>query len=248
MQGKFYTATIKPTTFVVGDMNGGAYDANDVLFDWHEFKIPTGTANLKGMTIICRGNDGTAQTLAGNVYFATCGDFSLGTSDAAVTAKQTYNYLMGHVPVVAGDHSPALGNSKIANIVTEPPVTMFTPRADLLGAAKSNIGSDGYTSYWIGMMATGTPNFASTVTINMTDAGDLAALGTAVLTVNEKSPLDTMSPGDVLIAHDGAAVGTIKSIDSTTQITLTSPHTDALAEDDELYVQSPITFLLHLEY
>jgi len=246
MQGKFYTTTIKPTTFVVGDMDGGAYNANDVLFDWHEFKIPTGTANLKGMTVICRGNDGSAQTVAGNIYFATCGDFSLGTSDNAVTAKQTYNYLIGHVPIVAGDHSPALGNSKIANVVTEPPVMMFTPRADLVGAAKSTIGSDGYTSYFIGMMSTGTPNFASTVTL---DGAHTAGTTAATITVDAtKDPRDTMSPGDVLIAQDGAAVGTIKSIDSDTVITLASNVAANLGNGDELYVQSPITFLLHLEY
>tara|TARA_R100000700_G_scaffold32342_1_gene39714 strand:- start:273 stop:1013 length:741 start_codon:yes stop_codon:yes gene_type:complete len=246
MQGKFYTTTIKPTTFVVGDMDGGAYNANDVLFDWHEFKIPTGTANLKGMTMICRGNDGSAQTVAGNVYFATCGDFSLGTSDGAVTAKQTYNYLIGHVPVVSGDYSPALGNSKIANVVTEPPVMMFTPRADLVGAAQPTIANDGYTSYFIGMMSTGTPNFASTVTL---DGNHTAGTTAATITVDStKDPRDTMSPGDVLIANDGASVGTIKSIDSDTVITLASNVAANLASGDELYVQSPITFLLHLEY
>jgi len=250
MHGKFFTTTVKPTTFVVGDMDGGAYNANDVLFDWHGFKIPTGTARLMGATAVIRGNDGTAQSLAGELYFATSGDFTFGTSDAALSAQQLGNFVFGFVDFEDKDDSPALSNVKISEMTRDTNNTqvLFAPRTEQIGSSAPNIGADGFTTYYMAFRSTGTPNFASTVTINMTDAADLAALGTAVLTVDTKDPRITMSPGDVLVAQDGAAVGTIKSIDSDVQITLTSPHTAALTNNDELYIQSPVSFILNFEY
>jgi len=250
MLGKFYTTTVKPTTFVVGDMDGGAYDGNDVLFDWHAFKIPTGTARLTGATAVIRGNDGTAQSLGGELLFATSGDFTLGTSDAALSAQQLGNFVFGFVDFDDKDDSPALANIKISEMTrdTNNSQIFFAPRTESTGGVVPNIGTDGFSTYYMAFRTSGTPNFASTVTINMTDADDLAALGTAVLAVDTKDPRLTMSPGDVLIAQDGAAVGTIKSIDSDVQITLTSPHTDALANNDELYIQSPVHFILNFEY
>ena len=248
MQGKFFTTTVKPTTFVVGDMDGGAYNANDVLFDWHGFKIPTGTARLMGATAIIRGNNGTAQSLAGELFFATSGDFTFGTSDAAVSAQQLGNFVFGFVDFEDKDDSPALSNVKISEMTRDTNNTqiLFAPRTEQIGSSAPNIGADGFTTYYMAFRSTGTPNFASTVTL---DGAHTAGTTAATITVDAtKDPRETMSPGDVLIANDGASVGTIKSIDSDTVITLTSNVAADLSNGDELYIQSPVHFILNFEY
>ena len=56
-----------------------------------------------------------------------------------------------------------------------------------------------------------------------------------------------LAPGDVIRAHDEAIIGTIKSVDSNTQITLTSNNTEAIDDGDLIYNISPITLILSFE-
>ena len=52
------------------------------------------------------------------------------------------------------------------------------------------------------------------------------------------------APGDVVHAADNAVLGTIKTVDSDTQITLTKANVDAIENDDILYNVSPIQLIL----
>jgi len=55
------------------------------------------------------------------------------------------------------------------------------------------------------------------------------------------------APGDVLHAADNAVLGTVKTIDSTTQLTLTKSNEDAIEDDDVIYNVSPITLVMSFE-
>ena len=52
------------------------------------------------------------------------------------------------------------------------------------------------------------------------------------------------APGDVIHAVDDAVLGTIKTVDSATQITLTKANVDAIENNDVLYNVSPIQLIL----
>ena len=66
-------------------------------------------------------------------------------------------------------------------------------------------------------------------------------------------PLDSkdatlgFAPGDVVHAVDDAVLGTIKTVDSATQITLTKANVDAIADSDIIYNVSPIQLILACE-
>ena len=90
-------------------------------------------------------------------------------------------------------------------------------------------------------------DFNTGVLLNETDSATLAALGTAALDVDGTDPRNVFAVGDVIVAQDGATVGTIKSIPSDVLINLESAHTDALANNDEFFHQSPIRLIFHFE-
>ena len=54
-------------------------------------------------------------------------------------------------------------------------------------------------------------------------------------------------PGDKLVAHDGAVLGTVSTVDSATQLTLTAANTDAIEHDDYIYNENPIRIKLFFE-
>ena len=53
--------------------------------------------------------------------------------------------------------------------------------------------------------------------------------------------------GDVIAAHDGAAIGTIATVSSDTAITLERENIDALENADLVYNVNPITLIFSFE-
>ena len=247
--GKYFTKTVKPT-MLAAKMDSGAYSADDVLFDWFAFTVPKGTSMLRGVTALVRGNDGAAQAIAFDVLFARATD---GTSDAAVatapssigtehaTANGTgyYNELLGVVSFAAADYGQnSLDNMSVATAHATPPAFALTG----LPEDKPNVG---YDTLYVAGVAGGAFNFASTVAL--TGAHD--ADDSNDLTVDTKDARLVLAPGDVIIAQDEAAIGTIGSIPDATSVILANgaSNSAALANNDELYNQSPITLILTLE-
>jgi len=69
-----------------------------------------------------------------------------------------------------------------------------------------------------------------------------------ILTVDDLSPvLSGIGPGDVLRDEDNNLFGTVKSVDSATQITMEDNLAHASADDKLVYNTSPITLLLSFE-
>ena len=65
-----------------------------------------------------------------------------------------------------------------------------------------------------------------------------------VITIADKDATLGFAPGDVVHTAGDAVLGTIKTVDSATQVTLTKANVDALADDDVLYNISPIQLIL----
>tara|TARA_R100000781_G_C4051528_1_gene117770 strand:+ start:42 stop:860 length:819 start_codon:yes stop_codon:yes gene_type:complete len=271
MAGKYYTTTVLPDMGADGATTAlsTAFTDKDILFDWHAFDIPKGANRLLSITSIVHGTDGVDQDIAGGttldyeLIFAKDREGvvppTLGVNNAGVTGEGWYNHVIGRVVVdssLQGDE----GNLIRLNIASTDLAynggagTYVNCPLVLQGDNDPSYIKDGYDRIYVAGITLGALDFNTGVLINMTDSDDLAAYdasdatkSTATLTVDGTDCRNVFAVGDVLVAQDGAAVGTIKSIDSDVQITLTAKHTDALANNDELFHQSPIRLIMSFE-
>ena len=263
MAGKYYTTTVLPDMGADGATTAlsTAFTDKDILFDWHAFDIPKGANRLLSITSIVHGTDGVDQlpggtTLDYELIFAKDREGvappTLGVNNAGVTGELWYNHVIGRTVVdssLQGDE----GNLIRLNIVNTDlaynggAATYVNCPLVLQGDSDPSYIKDGYDRIYVAGITLGGLDFNTGVIINMTDSDDIAALGTATLTVDGNDCRNSFAVGDVLVAQDGAAIGTVKSLESATQITLESAHTDAIAEDDELFHKSPIRLIMSFE-
>lgn len=235
---KYFTTTLKPIMSVV-KMNSGAYADDDVLFDFFPFEVPRGTNRLVGATALVRGNDGAAQELAFDLVFASRNTHSLGTEHA--TANGAPNpYLLGMMGFKAGDYGQkSLDVMSIATARENRSNLCITGDHDFAG----NVGRMGFDRVYVGGLAGGAFNFASTVAVT----AQHTAGASTVLTLDGKSALLVLAEGDTIRADDNQAIGTIKTVDSATQITLEAANIGQIEDGDEIYNTTPITLILHFE-
>ena len=97
---------------------------------------------------------------------------------------------------------------------------------------------------YVAAIAKGALDFRTTVQVN---ESNFAAGTQTVITLDTKDATLCFAPGDVIHAVDDAVLGTIKTVDSATQITLTKANEDAIEDDDVLYNVSPIQLILSCE-
>jgi len=221
-------------------IQAAAYADTEILFDWHKVDIKR-ASSISGLQCIVRGTDGADQTMVGiDLLFATShiptpsdgvnvsidvAPVTLGTTGAAVDTPGWFNNLCGYVPIAAGDFND--GDLIYLNIAT---------KSDL------NIPVNG--DLYVAAIAKGALDFRTTATVNE----DNFAAGTqTVITIADKDATLGFAPGDVVHAVDDAVLGTIKTVDSATQITLTKANVDAIADDDVIYNVSPIQLILACE-
>ena len=218
-------------------IQAAAYADTEILFDWHKVEGFKG-ASIDGLQVIVRGTDGAAQTMNGlDLLFATSNipTFSddvnvnintapttLGTTGAAVDTPGWLNNLVGYVPIVSGDFND--GDLIYLNVAT-----------------KSGLNIPVSGDLYVAAIAKGAFDFRTTVQVN---EANFAAGTQTVITLDTKDATLLFAPGDVIHAVDDAVLGTIKTVDSATQITLTKANVDAIANNDVLYNVSPIQLIL----
>ena len=270
MAGKYFTVEVLPDMGADGATTAlsTAFTDKDILFDWHAFDVPKGAHRLLSVTSIVHGTNGADQlpggtTLDYELIFAKArkgvAPLTLGVNNAGVTGEAWYNNVIGRVVVdssLQGDE----GNLIRLNIVN-------TDLAYNAGAATyvncplvlqgDNINSgggyrkDGYDRIYVAGIALGGFDFNTGVLINQTtgtlESGDVID-ATNGITVDGNDARNSFAVGDVLVAQDGAAVGTIRSIPDATSILLEeTKHEASLEEDDELFHKSPIRLILSFE-
>tara|TARA_R100001443_G_scaffold106027_1_gene115252 strand:- start:329 stop:1048 length:720 start_codon:yes stop_codon:yes gene_type:complete len=224
-------------------IQAAAYADTEILFDWHKVEGFKGGA-ITGIQAIVRGTDGTDQaaaTLVGmDLFFATShiptpndgvntsidvAPSTLGTTGAAVDTPGWFNNLVGYVPLVAADMSD--GDLIYLNM-----------------ASKSSICIPVSGDLYVAAISKGAFDFRTTVQVN---EANFAAGTQTVITVDTKDVTLGFAPGDIVHAVDDAVLGTIKTVDSATQITLTKANVDAIANNDVLYNVTPIQLMLSSE-
>ena len=229
---------VSPT--MPASIQAAAYADTEILFDWHKIEGFKG-GSIDSLKVIVRGTNGADQTMVGiDLFFATShietpadgvnvsidvAPTTLGTTGAAVDTPGWFNNLVGYVPVASGDFNDGdLIYLNMANVS--------------LAGKEIPVSGDLY----VAAIAKGALDFRQTAQLN--DTGGLTAGETATIAVDTRVVTPNWAPGDVIHAVDDAVVGTIKTVDSDTQITLTKANVDALADDDVLYNISPIQLIL----
>jgi len=228
---------VRPT--MPPSIQAAAYADTEILFDWYKVEGFKG-GSIDSIKVIVRGTNGAAQTMVGiDLFFATShiatladgvnvdvnvAPATLGTTGAAVDTPGWFNNLVGYVPVAAGDFNDAdLIYLNIANVN--------------LAGEEIPVSGDLY----VAAVAKGALDFRTTARVNETG---FAAGAQTVITVDTKDITLGFAPGDVVHAVDDAVLGTIKTVDSATQITLTKANVDAIADSDIIYNVSPIQLIL----
>ena len=230
----------KVSPVMPASIQAAAYADTEILFDWHKVDIKR-ASSISGIQCMVRGTDGAAQTMVGiDLLFATShiptpsdsanvsvnvAPTTLGTTGAAVDTPGWFNNLSGIVEIAAGDFNDA--DLIYLNIAT-----------------KSGLDIPVNGDLYVAAVAKGALDFRTTVQVN---EANFAAGAQTVITLDTKDATLLFAPGDVIHAVDDAVLGTIKTVDSATQITLTKANQDAIANNDVLYNVSPIQLILTCE-
>tara|TARA_R110002167_G_C12484263_1_gene634862 strand:+ start:40 stop:828 length:789 start_codon:yes stop_codon:yes gene_type:complete len=260
--GKYFKVTAKPFILPSEQHDGNIVDTK-ILADWTSFEIPKGAAKLLGITVLYRGKNGADVTPTDFEVFWAKGNpdgtapTSLGvvTGDVVVPAGQPwYNLIQGktYVDVSIGVNDGDLLTMKVISV---PNViggvagaggvnTNDHHNGNTVLQGEPNSGSSvGYDKLYCALIAKATHNWgASTITVNGTPATT-----TNVMTVADVDARLMFAPGDVIYDEDDRLIGTVKFIDSATQITFENNLANAGVNDKVLYNGSPITLVLSFE-
>ena len=174
---------------------------------------------------------GTSKLLGGPIPDAT--PTSLGTAGAEVTNFASTD-IVGAMPSAAAD---SFGLRTLYQSTVSSSELVLEPN----GNSGANVGVD---KFYVAGLAAGALDFRSALTVNETGFG---AAAQTVITTADLDPNLNLIPGDVIHANDDAVLGTILTVDSATQITLTAANTAAIADDDVLYNINPIEIILHFQ-
>ena len=234
---------------ILGSLQHSAFAAGDVLFDWQSIDIPRGTSRILGATSILRskGDSGATAQPAGIDFI-----FSRGTAAGAAPATigtandeamlTPNNDIIGVLPAVdaniVGGAQVVVTSTSASPLVIEQHVHPQTP-----GTASVGAGIQPHqTKLYVAGIAAGAIDFTSLSRVNETGFG---AAAQTVITTDGTDPRQMFIADDVLVAHDDAAIGTLLTADSATQITLQAANTAAIADSDFIYNKFPIRFALH---
>jgi len=272
MKGKFYLASVRPRIDILGNI---AYQAHDLLFDWHRFEIPNGGACLKSFNIIDPGKDGAATAGVDFEFFIAksvngAAPPSLGTVNSAATGAATKiamagsrNHMIYHKQLDAS----AMENSDTytisynfwtqAQVAVGSQINTLQPGGIMIGSGDHYGGTTkGYQSLWIAAITLGAHDWGTGVLLNQ--GGDQVAVAKSTtsettLTVDGTDADDVFSVGDELIAFDESGGGNPFKIGKVTEVvSATSIKVDhveeAFSNNQEICFRGPLTFNLGFEY
>jgi len=256
--GKYFTVEVKPTISVAALAAGNITDAQ-ILFDWAAFDIPKGASKLLGITTRYTGKNGADYTTTDIELFwgksiASAAPGTLGDDGAIVDTFGWFPNIIGKTFLDATNGSND-GDLVMGNIIVS-----GAPGGGTLGQSNANnlpmnnqlvlqgepdSGTNvGYDKLYVAGIAKGTHNWgASTMQVSTE-----TATTTPIVVVKTLSPvLSGIGPGDILRDQADQLLGTVKSVDSSTQITLKDNCASVSAVDQLVYNTCPVTLILSFE-
>ena len=255
--GKYFVTEVKPT-ISAAQMAGNITNA-DILFDWFAFDVPKGPARLIGMTVKYAGKDGADVTVIDfECFFAKSylGDAptTLGGDGGAVdTFGHWFHQIIGKTWVSAAYGGANDGDLVKGNIVSVGRIGGGIADGQVTNNQAANTGlvmqgepdsgtNVGYDKLYVAGISKGTANWASTMQI-----GTETVTTSPVVTVKTIDADIALNPGDIIKDEDGQLLGTIKSIDSTTQVTLEDNCANVSAVNKVIRNVTPITLIMSWE-
>ena len=255
--GKYFNVAVKPPVAVAALAAGNITDA-EILFDWAGFDVPKGACRLIGMTILYTGKNGVDYTPTDFELFWATGDAdgtapgTMGDDGAAVDTFGWFNNIQGKTYVDASlmtnDGDLITGNvlsmqeGEIDFADTGRWVNPFPGNLVLQGAPNSGTNV-GYDKLYVAAIAKATHNWGASTVVVSTET----ATTTPIVVVKTVSAIITCGPGDILRDEDGQLLGTVKTVDSATQITLEANCASVSAVDKIVYNTTPITLMCSFE-
>ena len=250
MTNKYFTVDVTPT-FVASEMEAGAYADGDVMFKSTAVEIPRGTARLVSAQVLYRGTNGAAITSTFDLVF-TKDEVTCAAGNAAQDLNPGDFYTVADPSSSSGRVPGILGTAQLVAAETTKLGALSYATAENLQTviAIDSVGTNvGYDKFYMhGITRSTDYNPHSNVAVG--EAGFGAGAQT-VITVSGTSAVTSFAPGDVIHAQDDAVLGTISTVDSATQITLTAANTAAIVGSDgtadRLYCINPMEIRLTFE-
>ena len=253
--GKYFNITVKPTISVAA-LNAGDITNAEVLFDWHGFDIPKGAARLIGITALYAGKNGADYAPTDFELFWAKGNadgtdpITMGDDGAVVDTFGFFNNILAKTYVDASqgknDGDLVTGNVLTVNSITGGVAgdNLIAQNNSIVLQGEPNSGTNvGFDKVYVGALAKATHNWGpSTMTVNGT-----MVTTSPTLTVADLDALKAVGPGDILKDEDDNLFGTVKKVDSATQITLENNLVSASANDKLVFNTTPITLILSFE-
>ena len=246
---KFFNLEVRPTILPQRQTSGFA--DGDIIADWFAFDIPNGGNRLISGHMTTKTNDGSLQNHSVEILFAKDVDGvapgSLGTINATADGYQFKNHLIGFVTTEedSGDSPIMLDLVTIHRFTNRSDALKQVSNIDLVLQGEPDTGTyTGYSRVYVGILSRdGEPDFTSTV-----QCDGVQAVGTQTLTVKTTSALTNFGVGDVLYDEDDRLLGTVKTVDSATVVTLTGTGLqNATVNNKDVYVHAPMILNLSFE-
>ena len=246
MASKYFTVE-KLMPIAASVQHAAAFSDGDLVVDWQEIEIPKGASLLKSIVVLIRPKGDAGPTVNAKqfeLFFSKTNTVSLGTVNSAVDNRPSNDFIgMAAFDGASGSETDALQSTHIAQMG----IDVGNPTIPLVIQGDITSGSNvGFDKIYVAMIAQGAFDFRS---INAVNESNFAA-GTQTVITMDGTGMDVrehFAAGDILHAEDDAVLGTVASVDSATQITLTAANTDAIDEDDIIYNLHPIKLILGFE-
>ena len=255
MINKYFSVTKKMP--IAASKQHTAFGSGDVLVDWQPIEIPKGSSCLQSLTMLVRPKGDATPTdnnFGANIVFSTTNTQSLGTVNSAV-AHRPFPDVIGIVNITTGHYSINVFNSTVIATTNNNgdgneagiPIVL-TPDSN---ATDGNVGFD---TIYVGIVANGNFDFTSINAIAEDTAAEHADSKVITMDGASMDVQEHFAAGDVV--HIGTSVGapaadsligTVASVDSSTQLTLDAVSPTALVDGDILYNLHPITLILGFE-
>ena len=240
MTTNYFNVEVAPT--FTGANAVTAFADDDILFDWTAFDVPKSAGTLLGVTVIVRGTNASRQEQPLDIYFAKDKVFngteyapgSLGSVNAATSGANFINHITGSVKILATDYQDGLTHHAAAY--------KDLSNGIVLEALPSTGSTIGFDRLYIAGIAKGAFDFGTGVAVNQGGGIAAATVETAIPTTGSAAAR-CLNIGDVVVAQDGAAIGTVTAVASA-EVTVDAV-AEALANSDEIVCSQPLKFILH---
>lgn len=246
MASKYFTVEVSPVV-AASKQNAGNFGAGVLVADWTAIQIPRGSNMLRSATLLVRPKGDASPTVNNHAFgiaFSKTNTVSLGTVRSSIQNRPSNDFL-GIIEFDSGNFSTGtLQSTAVATVGCD--TAQAAPPLVLQGdiTTGDNVGFD---TIYVAIFSQSADNTFES--INAVNEANFAAGAQTVITMDGTSMdvREHFAVGDVLHAQDDAILGTVASVDSATQITLTAANTEAIDEDDIIYNINPIKLVLGFE-